>query len=261
MRTQLLAVLLLMIGCKPAEEKKETVSMPGVYNMTSQHVKGSKIDSTFKDYQQLKIYTSDFMMYAGMNPKDSVSGFGIGAYSASGDTVVEVIDFNASDTSSAENPESATLIIEKKPGGYKQFIAGLKSPTDTIDLTEEYDSVGTGDASQLDGAWMEVKAYNVKGTDTTKANMTQFKTFGGGHFAWGHVWQDSAKVSHTGIGYGTFKINGNKLTEKVDVSTYSQARGQSFDIDITMNGPDAFTQVLTNPDGTKNYEVYTRMKK
>jgi hypothetical protein len=261
MRIQLAAVLLLFIGCKPAEEKKETVSMPGVYTMTLQHVKGSKIDSTYTDYKQLKIYTSDFMMYAGMNPKDSMSGFGIGAYSANGDSVLEVIHFNASDTSSAENPLTATLIIEKTPKGYKQYIGGMKSGTDTLDLTEEYDSVGTGETSQLDGAWMEVKAFNVKGSDTTMANMTQFKTFGGGHFIWGHVWQDSAKVGHAGIGYGTFKINGNKLTEKVDVSTYSQARGQSYDIDFTMDGPDGFTQVLTSPDGTKSYEVYTRMKK
>ncbi|MEI9909054.1 MAG: hypothetical protein WDO71_04935 [Bacteroidota bacterium] len=80
--------LLTILSCNNAE-KKETMSMPGAYNMLSQSVSDGKTDTSYTDLKQLKIYTDDYMMYANMNPADSVSAFGIGSYSADTGTVIE----------------------------------------------------------------------------------------------------------------------------------------------------------------------------
>jgi len=56
-------------------------------------------------------------------------------------------------------------------------------------------------------------------------------------------------------------MTGNKVKESMTASTYSDVRGHSFDIDISMNGKDEFTQTMTDADGSKGVEIYTRMKK
>ena len=56
-------------------------------------------------------------------------------------------------------------------------------------------------------------------------------------------------------------MNGNKVKESMRASTYSSVRGHDFDIDIKLNGSDGFTQTITDTDGTKNIEVYIRLKK
>ena len=90
----------------------------------------------------------------------------------------------------------------------------------------------------------------------------QYKTYNAGHFMWGHTFADSTNKLHTGMGYGTFEMNGtNKVKENVSVSTYYQARGKSFDIDIEMNGADEFKQTITESNGDKGVEVYQRLKK
>ena len=230
--------------------------------MVSQEVKTGKADSTYTDYKQIKIYGDGYMMYAGYNPADSVSGFGIGTYTVSMDTVTESILYNASDTSFSENPGQFSLVIEKTIPGYKQVISGMKSNSgDTMQLTEIYDSVGTPSASALDGAWQQVKSYTIKGADTSSWPIHQFKTYGLGHFIWGHSYQDSAKHTHSGVGFGTFQLDGNNLVEKLNSSSYSQSAGKDYNIGITMNGSDGFTQMMVNADSSKSYEVYQRIKK
>jgi hypothetical protein len=255
--------LLAVAGCTNNPEKTELMSMPGAYNMLSQTTNDGKKDTTFTTLKQLKIYTDTHMMYVQTNPADSVSAFGIGTYTAKGDTVTENIIYNASDTSANPNPQSFTLIITKTDKGYKQVIPEIQTRNGRkTKLTEEYETSGNDIKSALDGAWKETKAYTIKGKDSVANKTIQYKTYFHGHFIFGHTYLDSNNIVHTGMGYGIFEMPAtNKVNEHVLASTYSQLRGKSFDIDIEMNGTDEFKQTITNDDGTKSVEIYQRLKK
>lgn len=235
--------------------------MPGAYNQLSQHVKTDKVDTTYTTFPQMKIYTDDYMMYANINSPDSISGFGIGSYNSSADTVIENVIYSAADTAKYDTASLYTLMITKTPKGYKQVISGMQTQNGPMELTEEYENVSAGDKSSLDGAWKQIKGYSIKGGDTTANTSTQFKTYGAGHFIWGHTYADSSNKIHTGIGFGTFSLNGIKLKESVVASTYYQARAKDFDIDIQIDGTDGFTQTMFNADSSIGVEVYQRLKK
>jgi hypothetical protein len=253
--------LLAIVGCNSAD-KTENASMPGVYKMLSQSVKGDKVDTVYMGLQQLKMYSDDYMMYAHFTTADSVSAFGIGSYTVSKDTVTENVVYNANDTAKNDMPASFKLAITKTEKGYKQLIPGIQWGDQKISLTEDYETVGTATKSPLDGTWKLVKSYSVTGKDTTAGTSTQFKMYAGGYFMFGNTYSDSAKKNHTGMGYGTFAMTGNnKSHEKVMVSTYYQIRGQEVDLDITMNGADEYTQTIKWNDGGTGVEVYQRMKK
>lgn len=253
--------MLFIIGCNTSD-KKENAAMPGAYKMLSQNVKSDKTDTTYTSLQQLKIYTDDYMMYANVNPSDSISSFGIGSYSADKDTVTENVIYNASDTSKNQTAGTFKLLIEKTGKGYKQTISDILSQGRHIKLTEEYESAGTATKSPLDGAWKQTKSYNVKAKDTIVSSGTQFKTYYAGYVIWGQTYSDSLNKTHTGIGFGKFAMNGNnKVKETMMASTYYQVRGHDFDIDIEMNGADGFTQTMNNKDGSKGVEIYERFKK
>ncbi|MGG9962760.1 hypothetical protein [Ferruginibacter sp. SUN106] len=261
MKSILAIGLLAIVSCNNSD-KKESAGMTGVYTMLSQSVNDGKKDTTYTNLKQLKIYTADHMMYANVNPADSVSSFGIGTYTASGDTVTENVVYNASDTSANSTAASFTLLIEKTAKGYKQVIPEIKMGDQKLKLTEEYETSGSATTAALDGAWKQIKGYNIKGKDTVPNTTIQYKTYYGGYFMFGHTYTDSVKKVHTGMGYGTFAMNGtNKVKENVTASTYSQIRGKSFDIDIEMNGSDEFKQTITDTDGTKAIEIYQRLKK
>ena len=254
--------MLVLFSCK-TEEKKETIAMQGAYNMLSQTMNDGTKDSSFSGSKQLKMFTDDYMMYVFMNTADSASGFGIGTYTADTSGVVENVIYNAADSSKNDSPSSFTLVIEKTPKGYKQVRPErITRSGNKIKLTEEYESVGTSAKSALDGAWKQIKGYNVKGKDSITRTGTQYKIYAAGHFMFGNTYADSTNKLHTGIGYGTFEMMGtNKVKENVTVSTYYEIRGKSFEIDITLKGADEFTQTITDTDGTKNIEVYQRLKK
>ena len=254
--------LLAFAGCTSAD-KTENASMPGAYKMLSQSVKGGKVDTTYTNLQQLKMYSDDYMMYANFNPADSVSGFGIGSYSVTKDTVTESVVYNANDTSKSDAPGSFKLAITKTAKGYKQLIPEIQMQSgDKLALTEDYETAGTATKSPLDGAWKQTKGYSIKGKDTTAGINTQFKMYAAGYFIFGHTYSDSTKKNHTGMGYGKFVMTGtNKSKESVLVSTYYQVRGQEFDLDIEMNGSDEYKQTITDKDGSKGIEIYQRMKK
>jgi hypothetical protein len=238
------------------------MAMPGAYTMLSQSVNDGKKDSTSTNLKQLKIYTADHMMYANVNPADSVSSFGIGTYTAAGDSVLENVMYSASDTSANNMAASFTLLIEKTAKGYKQLIPDIKWGEQKYKLTEEYETSGTVTTSPLDGAWKQSKGYSIKGKDTVANTAIQYKTYYAGYFMFGHTYTDSAKKVHTGTGYGTFTMSSsNKVKENVTASTYYQVRGKSFDIDIEMTGTDEFKQTITDADGTKAIEFYQRLKK
>lgn len=236
--------------------------MPGAYLMLSQTIKGDNLDTTYATLKQLKIYTEDYFMYVNVNPADSVSAFGIGTYTADTGVVTEHSIFNAADSTSSSTLATFTLEVEKTDKGYKQVIPDLESQGKKYRLTEEYQAEDTAAKSPLDGAWKQTKYYYIKGKDTSTQGPIQYKTYYAGHFTWGNSFTDSAKKSYTGIGYGSFTMDGsNKVKETVMASTYSEINGQTFNIDIEMNGQDEFNQTITNADSSKTIEFYQRLKK
>ena len=252
-------ILLALLSCN---DKKEIMIMPGAYNMLSSSVFDGEKDTTYTTLKEFKIYTHDYMMYVNMSPRDSVSRFGIGAYSADSGKVIEDIIYGATDSTSSSNPASFMLEIEKTEKGYKQVIPELISRGKKYRLTEDYETVSTAAKTPLDGAWKQTKVYRITGKDTVIQKAIQYKTFFAGHFMFGHTYLDSSNRQHTGIGYGTFEFNGkDKLKEHVETTTYSQIRGKDFDIDIVMMGTGAYKQTITNADGTKDVEEYVLLKK
>ena len=255
------SALLFLVSCNSSGDK-EPIKIQGAYKMLSSNVKTDKTDSTYTDVHQLKIYTDSYMMYANVNSPDSLSGFGIGTYSMENDTIKERVIFNAYDSTKSTGTSTYTLTIEKTTKGYKQVIPEMvMQDGQTGKLTEEYESIGTASTSPLDGAWKQTSSFNVMGKDTSSNINNQYKTYYAGHVIWGHNYTDSLNKIHTGVGFGKFEMKGSdKVTESVEASTYYQVRGQRVDIDIEMKGADEFKQTITNPDGSKNVEVYQRLK-
>ena len=102
----------------------------------------------------------------------------------------------------------------------------------------------------------------MRGQDTTRGERTQYKAFYAGYFMYGHSFKDSANKEFTGIGFGTFEMDGDNKIKEVDLnSTYSIAVGQSFAMDIELNGPDNYKQTIESADGSKSVEYYQRLKK
>lgn len=261
MKKAFVILVLSAMACKSTPEK-DPLRMSGAYLMKSVTLSNDKTDTSYTSMLQLKIFTAEHMMYANVNPKDSVSAFGVGTYSIDKDTMTESVFYRASDTTMNDTEGKFRLTIEKTDKGYKQVIPDMDwGNGQKWTLTETYESVGTTVITPLDGLWKISKSFSVNGKDTNMVTGTQFKMYHGGHFMFGHTWVDSTKRLHTGMGYGTFSMEGNnKSKENIQASTYYQIRGQSVDLDIEFNGTDVYTQTITNPDGTKNVETYERVK-
>jgi hypothetical protein len=261
----------LIFSCNNAEktdtkatadtEPKESAGIRGAYTMTSHTINDGKKDTVLTGLKQLKIFTDKYMMYARVNPVDSVSSFGIGAYSSDTGTVKEDVIYNASFSTVHEDAETFKLEIEKTPAGYKQVIHITDPNGQHSKHTEEYQSVGTAVKTPLDGCWKLIKSVTVKGKDTVTNKITQYKTYYAGHFIFGRTFRDAAKRTQTGIGYGTYEMNAtNKITETTQASSYSANRGKSFVIDIEMNGDDEYKQIIKEANGNISIEVYQRIK-
>lgn len=252
------AAVLLVISCT-SSEKKADLSMTGAYKMTVMGWKSSTTDTTITTPHQMKIFTDDFMMYSNINAPDSVSSFGVGSYIAKNDSVFESIVFSASDSTYDDTLRNYTLVITKTEKGYKQVINGIGS--NNLILTEEYVTSGTGLKSSIDGMWKLEKVYWTNGKDTSVNNRIQYKAFLGGNCMWGNVWTDSLNKNHTAMGYGTFTLDGNKLIESMEASTFAAVRGQKFEMDIEFPDADSYQQTRIENDGSKTVEIYRRMKK
>ncbi len=244
---------------------KEAIQMAGAYRMLSQVLTVGAKDTTVGDIRQLKIFTPDYMMYANVNKTnpDSVSSFGIGPYSITGNKVTESVIYSASGRDVSSEKVTFSLDITQTTKGFKQFISDL-GPSDgrKVTLTEEYERVGSEIKSPLDGAWKQVKAYTISGKDTTMDQVTQFKTYYAGYFIWGSTYKDSTNKNRTGIGFGTFKSNGNnKIKETIITSTFSILNDQTIDIDIKMNGNDEYQQTSAFTPRETRVEIYERLKK
>lgn len=256
------AIMILTIFACNNSEVKESVRMPGAYRMLLQSVSFGTRDSSYNN-EQLKIYTGDHMMFAHINSPDSISGFGIGSYSVMGDTVIENLIYYGADSTSNSTPASYKLQIDKTDKGFRQFIAGMQGNSgQPVDLTEKYDSVGSGAVTPLDGAWKQVAAFRIRGKDTSKYEVIQYKTYFSGYVIWGSSSKDSSNKVHTNIGFGKFSMpTANKVKESMIASTTYQVRGKDFDIGIEMQGNDKFKQTIENTDGSKTVEIYERLKK
>jgi hypothetical protein len=55
-------------------------------------------------------------------------------------------------------------------------------------------------------------------------------------------------------------IGDNQMKETDLNSTYAIIAGQSFMIDVKLDGNDAYRQIVTNPDSSVTYEFYERLK-
>ncbi len=253
-------IVIITISCN--SNVKPTPKMPGAYFMISQTINDGKKDTKLTDLKQLKIYTEDMMMYTQVNPTDSASGFGLGSYTADTGTVVENVIYSAADTT-INTPRSYNLNITTSPEGYTQVIPEIMVGTQKSKLTEEYQAVGKAQTTPLDGVWKETDFYIVKGTDTMLSKRTQYKAFYAGYFMYGHTLKDSANRTFTGVGFGTFVMDGKDKIKETDLnSTYSIAVGQSFDIGVEISDADHYKQTIVSAtDGSKSVEFYERVKK
>ena len=199
------------------------------------------------------------MMYTQVNPSDSASAFGVGFYSTDTGTVIEKDIYSARDTIIG-SPATYSLNITQTPDGYTQVIPEIIVGNQKSRLTEEYQSMGKVQKTPLDGIWKEVDFYIIKGNDTVRHERTQYKAFYDGYFMYGQTFKDSSNRMFTGIGFGTYVMDGDKRIKETDLnSTYSIAVGQSFPIDFEMMGPDHYKQTITSPDNSKSVELYERV--
>lgn len=252
----LAALTLLAMSCTPKPEEK----MTGAFRMLSQNMKTENIDS-IGTAPQLKIYSDGYMMYAQFVPGDSIVSFGVGSVTQEEGGLKETNVYGAVDTVVYSNPpdtSSYVLQVERTEKGYRQVIPNMEFRGRTYELTEDYERVDNGITSPADGAWKFVSGYTVKGTDTTKLDVVQYKFYHSGSFIFGHTFPDNNGTSRAGLGFGTFTMSGDTaLVENVEVSNYPIA-GKSFNISVKVKG-DELTQVVDELDGVKSVEVYRRM--
>lgn len=266
MKLAFAALLLVLVACNQADKTDTTTTefeAPGAYKMLDYSLKGSTTDTTDPNPNQLKIFTGEHMMYANTNDGDSIGSFGIATYDVEGDTLTEFVMFTASDSTVNDTVRTYKLAITKNDKGYKQVITGMQGDTgELVTLTENYESVGTNDSTDLDGAWRLIKAFSITGTDTIDLTTVQYKVYYDGHVMWGTTWKDSLQRNHTAVGYGTFKMKGNKSTEKMVNSSMSTLKGRDFEVEIEMMGADGFKQTMHHTaEGSRTVEVYERLKR
>jgi len=251
-----LSLLLLVLGCKT----KPKIEMIGAYQMTTQVLNDGTKDSVIQR-NQLKIYTTDYMMYASPNVNDSFANLGIGKYKIENGKVYEYRFYTAED---GEKMDTFVLDIEKTYNGYKQVIDKINIGGKTYKLTEEYVSKGTDQKSPLDGTWKQVKNIYLsnKGDSSVNNNPLEYKAFQSGYFIWAITVKDSTNHRTSVFGYGPFDmLSNNKTRETVANSTFVKGlSGKTYDVDIDMSGTDSYKQTITFANGDKSTEVYQKIK-
>lgn len=247
-----------LFGCGNTSDSPD---MPGTYLMVSQIINDGAKDTKLTELKQLKIYTDNLFMYTQVNPQDSVSTFGVGSYTTDKGNVIEDVIYSSRDTAVA-TPKTYTLAISKTPDGYQQVIPEILVNGEKNKLTEEYNAVGTGAKTPLDGVWKEVRSFNIIKGDTVLNDRTQYKSFYAGYFMFGQTVRDTTGKLHTGIGFGTFKMDNDKQVTETDLnSTYAIIAGNTFNVAIEMDGDDKYKQTIHNADGSIGVEFYERLKK
>jgi hypothetical protein len=255
MKRFLLLVLITAVACT-----KKDLDLTGSYKMTSQRIKGGNMDTTNTN-SQIKIYTGGFGFYAQFGP-DSAASWGVRKLLPATGGIRESNVFGA--VGSAEYPTARIYLlnIEETVNGFRQVVPDLSYRGQTLELTEEYERIDSGIPTPYDGAWELTQAFIVKGQDTTHLDITQYKFYHSGAFAFGHSVRDSLMNARSGFGYGTFDmVNDSTLTEHVEVSSYGQIVGKSFNINVKLAGDNTLLQVVDELEGAKSVESYRRLKK
>ena len=254
----LLFLVLLAAACN--DKEKNDLKMVGAYAMTRQVLNDGTKDSLL-DRKQLKIYTDNHIMYASPNVTDSLANFGIGTYSVKGNQVVETINYRASQ---GETSDTVTLNITKTENGYTQVIDRILIDGQYYRLTEDYDEVSSNVKSPLDGAWKQVKNVyrSSKGDSSVNNNPLEYKVFHSGYFIWAITIKDSANRASSVFGYGRFEMEGkNKIKETVQNSTFVKGLiGKTYEVDLTFEGDNRYSQTITFANGDKSTEIYERLK-
>jgi len=257
--TSICFIAMTIISCNSTSKKAP--DMRGAYLMTSQTVNDGTNETHYSDVKQLKIYTDKYVMYSQVIAADSTSSFGVGSYTSDTSGVTENIIYTSHDSAFSDSARSYKLIIDETPDGYNQVIPDIMINNAKSKLTEVYQRVGKKDTTPLDGVWKQTKSFDIRGSDTMWYNRTEYKAFYNGYFMFGQTAKDSAGKISTGIGFGTFSmISDNQLKETDLNSTYAIIAGQSFMIDVKLDGNDAYRQIVTNPDSSITYEFYERLK-
>lgn len=259
------ALLSIMACLALACSKPTPPGISGAYKMLSQNIKGDTVDLNYTN-PQLKVYTNDYMMYTSYNQDDSSTSFGIATYVLTDGGVAETVVFGAAGATASDSVQTFNLAIDRTEKGFKQVITNMSgNGGEKFTLSEEYESVGTDATSALDGVWGMTGGFyvNEKG-DTIQYkldNARQYKVYHAGNFMYGQQWTDSLKVSHAGIGFGTFQMNGdNGAKENVQTSTFPLAVGKTYDLKLTFNGPDEFWQTIAGETAnTSSTEKYKRL--
>ncbi len=257
-RNLIFALFLIVIiwGCKTSKK----TSQDGVYKLEKQMVSGGGKDTVYAR-TQLKIYTDDHFIYAGMAPDSSV-GFGVGSYKA--DTGAEIIESNIYSSAALDSPKTFHLKITAKDSGYTQVIPSIATIKGVkYDIKEVYSKVAVTDTSKLDGLWKLDAAYTVKGKDTVKEKETQYKAFWRGHFMFIHRYPlDPAATKYkNGFGYGDFSLKSDTLTESEQLTSHATLMGRTYSIKINFKGNDEYSQVITDAKtNEQSVEIYKRLK-
>ena len=251
--------IFIMAGCSQSIDLSKEI--PGAYSMTEQIIQQGDQLTHYKDLKQLKIYTDNHFMFTQINPKDSSAEFGIGSYSTSGDSLTEHSMYSSNDTSFTDQPKDYNLDIDITPEGYNQIIKGIVIDGQQSKLTEYYNKVKDSSTSPMDGVWKETKSYVINGTDTAYNDRTQYKAFYNGYFMFGNTVMIGPGKTSTGMGYGIFKMISDNHFQETDLnSSYPVIAGNTFEIDLEMNGKDHFKQIVKNADGSLGVEFYERVK-
>ncbi|HTD98006.1 MAG TPA: hypothetical protein VK668_01915 [Mucilaginibacter sp.] len=257
-RILIYAVVLSCIiwGCKQSKK----VSQEGVYKLEKQTVSGGKKDTTYQR-TQVKIYTPQYFVYAGIAPDSSV-GFGVGSYKL--DTGNKIIESNIYSSGSLDSARFFNVVVTKTDKGYTQVIPDLAVVKGVkYKLTEEYTKLPSADTSVLDGVWRLDKTFWVKGKDTTRQNQIQYKAFWGGHFMFIHRYplDQAATKFKNGFGYGDFSLKNDTLSEEDEMSSHAMLLHRKFAIKITFNGRDEYSQVINDSKtNEQTTEIYKRLK-
>ena len=253
----LIPVIILSVqACAPKEELK----MRGAYSMMRQVINDGSKDSVL-DRKQLKIYTDKHMMYASPNVTDSFANFGVGTYTVQDGKLKETRFYSAE---GGEKTDTFSLNITKNMDGYTQVIENMVLDSGKYTLTEDYNTVGTDQKSDLDGIWKQVRNVYItkKGDSSVNSNPLEYKAFESGYFIWAITVTDSLNKKTSVFGYGHFEMQGNnKSRETVVNSTFrSGLVGKTYEVDIEFTGKDSYRQTITFANGDRSIEVYERLK-
>ncbi|MBS1529449.1 MAG: hypothetical protein JSU01_04005 [Bacteroidetes bacterium] len=249
-------IAFILCGCGKA---KKGPSQTGVFKLDKLTVSSRGKDSVYAR-TQMKIYTDKYFAYASLAPDSSV-GFGVGSYKA--DTGKSITETSIYSSLALDSPKTFHLAVSRKDSTFTQVIPMTAGNGVKYSLTEVYTQLPTTDTSKMDGVWKLDQAYYVKGKDTTKSNEVQYKAFWGGHFMFVHRYpvDNTGTKFKNGFGYGDFSLKNDTLSENEQLTSHSTLMGRSFAIRITFNGPDEYSQVITDKGtGEQSVEVYRRLK-